>query len=167
MRSIDDWRKDLQGKEPKVAYELVIADDSVAGYEAFTMLFAQSSYTPRMRSLLERRREMLAWNTAVAINTAASFDEFLASYGNSDLAATARKMRERLETEYGPEWAEVLRVLREVREETMPLLPDIRERSARWHKALDPDEAAALAQAGCADELRGRLVSRLLDGARR
>jgi hypothetical protein len=96
MRSIDDWRNDLQGKEPKVAYELVIADDSVAGYEAFTMLFAQSSYTPRMRSLLERRREMLAWNTAVAINTAASFDEFLASYGNSDLAATARKMRERV-----------------------------------------------------------------------
>src|SRR6266550_903474 len=69
---------------------------SVAAYEAFTMLFAQSSYTPRMRSLLERRREMLAWNTAVAINTAASFDEFLASYGNSDLAATARKMRERV-----------------------------------------------------------------------
>jgi Caspase domain len=96
MRSIDDWRKDLQGKEPKVAYELVIAEDSVAGYEAFTMLFAQSSYTPRMRSLLERRREMLAWSTAVAINTAASFDEFLASYGSSDLAATARKMQERV-----------------------------------------------------------------------
>ena len=74
----------------------MIADDSVAAYEAFTMLFAQSSYTPRMRSLLERRREMLAWNTAIAINTAASFDEFLASYGNSDLAATARKMRERV-----------------------------------------------------------------------
>jgi hypothetical protein len=49
-----------------------------------------------MRSLLERRREMLAWNTAVAINTAASFDEFLASYGSSDLAATARKMQERV-----------------------------------------------------------------------
>src|SRR6476619_5744655 len=80
--------------------------------------------------------------------------------------ALARKLRERLETEYGPEWAEVLRVLREVREETLPLLPDIRERSARWRDALDPDEAAALVQAGCADELRGRLASRLLDGAR-
>jgi hypothetical protein len=96
MRSVDDWRKDLQGKEPKVAYELVIAEDSVAGYEAFTMLFAQSSYSPRMRSLLERRRQMLAWNTAVAINTAASFDAFLASYATSDLAATARKMQERV-----------------------------------------------------------------------
>jgi hypothetical protein len=96
VRSVNDWRRDLQGKEPKVAYELVIADDSVSAYEAFTMLFAQSSYTPRMRSLLERRREMLAWNTAVAINTAASFDAFLASYANSDLAPTARKMQERV-----------------------------------------------------------------------
>lgn len=81
--------------------------------------------------------------------------------------ALARKTRERLEGEYGPEWAEVLRVLRAVREETLPLLPDIRERAARWREALDPDEAAALVRAGCADELRGRLVSRLLDGARR
>src|SRR4030088_644495 len=32
-RSTDDWRRDLQGKEPKVAYELVIADNSVAALE--------------------------------------------------------------------------------------------------------------------------------------
>jgi hypothetical protein len=49
-----------------------------------------------MRSLLERRRQMRAWNTAVAVNTAASFETFLASYGNSDLAATARRMQQRV-----------------------------------------------------------------------
>jgi precorrin-2 dehydrogenase/sirohydrochlorin ferrochelatase len=81
--------------------------------------------------------------------------------------ALARKLREKLETEYGPEWTEVLRILREVREETMPLLPDFQERSRLWRDALDPDEAAALVRAGDADELRGRLVARLLDGARR
>jgi uncharacterized caspase-like protein len=96
LRSADDWRRDLAGKEPKVAYDLVVADDSVAAYEAFTTLFAQSSYTARVRSLLERRREMLAWETAVATNTAASFETFLASYASSDLAATARKMQERV-----------------------------------------------------------------------
>ena len=80
--------------------------------------------------------------------------------------ALARKMRERLETEYGPEWAEVLRVLREVREETMPLLPNFSERSRRWRSALDPDEAAALVRSGDVEELRGRLVTRLLDGVR-
>jgi uncharacterized membrane protein YgcG len=95
-RSVDDWRKDLVGKEPKAAYDLVIADDSVAAYEAFTNVFAQSSYTPRVRSLLDRRREMVAWANAVAANTGPSFDTFLASYGSGDLAATARKMQERV-----------------------------------------------------------------------
>ena len=95
-RSVDDWRKDLTGKEPKVAYDLVIADDSVAAYEAFTNVFEQSSYTPRVRSLLDRRREMLAWANTVATNTGPSYNAFLASYGSGDLAATARKMEERV-----------------------------------------------------------------------
>jgi uncharacterized caspase-like protein len=95
-RSADDWRKELQGKKPGVAYDLVVADDSVAAYEAFTALFAQSSYAPHARSLLERRRVMLAWENAVAVNTAASFEVFLANYASSDLAATARKMLERV-----------------------------------------------------------------------
>jgi len=80
--------------------------------------------------------------------------------------ALARKLRERLETEYGPEWAEVLRILREVRTETMPFLPDFADRSRRWRDALDPDEAAALVRAGDGEELRRRLAARLLEGAR-
>jgi precorrin-2 dehydrogenase/sirohydrochlorin ferrochelatase len=78
--------------------------------------------------------------------------------------ALSKKLRERLEAEFGPEWAEVLRVLREVREETLPLLPDLRDRSRRWQAALDPDEAADLIRAGGADELRTRLLARLLEG---
>jgi precorrin-2 dehydrogenase len=78
--------------------------------------------------------------------------------------ALSKKLRERLQDGFGPEWAEVLRVLREVREETQPLLPDLRDRSRRWQAALDPDEAAELIRAGGADELRARLRSRLLDG---
>jgi siroheme synthase-like protein len=94
--------------------------------------------------------------------------EFLIAIGTGGASpALARKTRERLEAEYGPEWAEVLRVLREVREETLPLLPNFQERSRLWRGALDPEEAAALVRSGDADELRGRLVARLLDGARR
>jgi uncharacterized caspase-like protein len=95
-RSVDDWRKELRGKEPKVAYDLVIADNSVAAFEAFVVLFAQPPYNVRVRGLLERRYVMEAWSTAVAINTAASFQAFLETYPDSDLAATARKMRERV-----------------------------------------------------------------------
>jgi precorrin-2 dehydrogenase len=76
----------------------------------------------------------------------------------------SKKLRERLEAQFGPEWAEVLRVLHEVREETLPLLPDLRERSRRWQLALDPEEAAELVRAGGADELLARLRARLLEG---
>jgi hypothetical protein len=39
---------------------------------------------------------MQAWEVAVATNTAASFEAFLASYAGSDLAATARRLQMRV-----------------------------------------------------------------------
>ena len=75
--------------------------------------------------------------------------------------ALAKKIRAELEERYGPEWAEVATILREVREETMPSLPSFRERAERWASALDPDEAAALVREGRGAELRSLLVERL------
>lgn len=91
-RSVEDWRKDLQGKDARAAYELVIADDTVPAYQAYVELYAQASFTPRLRTILERRRQMLAWERATAINTRASFEAYLANWDNSDLAATARRL---------------------------------------------------------------------------
>lgn len=91
-RSVEDWRKDLQGKDAKAAYELVIADDTVPAYQAYVELYTQASFTPRLRMVLERRRQMLAWERATAINTRASFEAYLANWDNSDLAATARRL---------------------------------------------------------------------------
>jgi uncharacterized caspase-like protein len=94
---IQVWRTILQGKEPKVAYDLVVSEDSVAAYAAFADMFQAAPYGPRIRLLLERRRQMIAWADAVAVNTGPSYDAFLASYPNSDLAATARKLEERVQ----------------------------------------------------------------------
>ncbi|WP_234679951.1 caspase family protein [Bradyrhizobium monzae] len=91
-RSVEDWRKDLQGKDAKAAYQLVIADDTVPAYQAYIELYAQDAQTPRLRTVLERRRQMLAWDRAVAINTRASYEAYLANWDNSDLAATARRL---------------------------------------------------------------------------
>jgi len=91
-RSVADWRKDLQGKDAKAAYELVITEDTVEAYQAYVELYAQASFTPRLRTILERRRQMLAWERATAINTRASFEAYLANWDNSDLAATARRL---------------------------------------------------------------------------
>ncbi|WP_027555808.1 caspase family protein [Bradyrhizobium sp. Cp5.3] len=102
-RSVDDWRNELRGKAPKAAYELVISDDTVPAYQAYVELFAQDASAPRMRTILERRRQMLAWERAVAINTRASFEAYLANWDNSDLAATARRLLLRVQNRnYGP-----------------------------------------------------------------
>lgn len=79
--------------------------------------------------------------------------------------ALSKKLRERFEAEFGPEWAEVLRVLREVREESLERLPAFPARAERWRAALDVDEAAALAREGRADELAARLRARLFEEA--
>jgi precorrin-2 dehydrogenase / sirohydrochlorin ferrochelatase len=79
--------------------------------------------------------------------------------------ALAKKLREHLSESYGEEWSEVLAVLRAVRAETMPSLPDLSMRARRWHDALDLDEAAALVREGRSDELAVRLRARLLHEA--
>jgi precorrin-2 dehydrogenase/sirohydrochlorin ferrochelatase len=75
--------------------------------------------------------------------------------------ALARKLREELEQRFGVEWAELLEVLREVRRETLGLLPDLRERSRRWNEALDLEEAASLVASGRREELKAHLLARL------
>jgi len=77
----------------------------------------------------------------------------------------SRLLREELEARFGPEWALVVEIVGEVRERSLGLLPDLAERARRWLEALDLEEAAALAAAGCADELRERLLGRLREGA--
>jgi precorrin-2 dehydrogenase/sirohydrochlorin ferrochelatase len=76
--------------------------------------------------------------------------------------ALARKVREDIEARYGEEWTEVLAVVAKVRSETLPQLTDLETRARRWRRALDLDEAAALVRAHRSDELRRRLLERLL-----
>jgi siroheme synthase-like protein len=76
--------------------------------------------------------------------------------------AVARLVRERLQAEFGAEWAEVLRVVGDVRRETLPSLPDLAGRARRWRDALDLDEAAGLIRDGRGPELRELLRERLL-----
>ncbi len=79
--------------------------------------------------------------------------------------ALSKKLRAQLSASYGEEWSEVLAVLRTVRAETMPSVPDFATRAQRWADALDLDEAASLVRDGRADELAARLRERLLQEA--
>jgi len=76
--------------------------------------------------------------------------------------ALARRLRIDLEERFGPEWAEILDLLGEVRAGTMARFPDLTERSRRWDTALDVSELESLVAAGRREEARERLLSRLV-----
>jgi precorrin-2 dehydrogenase/sirohydrochlorin ferrochelatase len=76
----------------------------------------------------------------------------------------ARLLREELQDRIGPEWERVLDVVADLRARTIELLPNVGERARRWHEALDLEEAAALVREGRQEELRERLLRRLLTG---
>jgi uncharacterized caspase-like protein len=95
-RTVDQWRRELQGKRVEIANEMIVADGTDEAYEAFVGLFTQPPFGPQAREWLDRHRRMVAWNNAVIINTAAGYRAFLLEYPDSDLTATARKLEDRL-----------------------------------------------------------------------
>ena len=95
-RTVEEWKRDLQGKPVEAANELIVADGTDESYEAFAALYASTPRGLQARDWLDRHRRMVAWKNAVIINTAAGYRAFLAQYPDSDLSATARKLEERL-----------------------------------------------------------------------
>ncbi|MET0877390.1 MAG: caspase family protein [Tardiphaga sp.] len=94
-RTVEDWKRELQGKPVEAANESIVSDGSVEAYEAFVALYAQPPLGPQAREWLDRHYRMVAWNNAVITNTATSYREFLARYPDSDLTATAQKLEDR------------------------------------------------------------------------
>ena len=76
--------------------------------------------------------------------------------------ALASRLRADLAARFGPEWAELLDVVGQVRTATLPHLPDFDDRSRRWKAALDLDELEQLIRARQPDEAATRLRTRLL-----
>ena len=95
-RTVEEWKRDLQGKPVEAANEMIVADGTDESYEAFAALYASTPRGLQARDWLDRHRRMVAWKNAVIINTAAGYRAFLAQYPDSDLSATARKLEERL-----------------------------------------------------------------------
>src|SRR6185437_8704525 len=98
VKTVDVWRRELRSLPAPRAYETVISDNTVEAYEAYVSLYNTPPLGPRVRGLLDRRHEMIAWYIAVTVNSSASFQVFLAKYPSGDLAPTAARLLERART---------------------------------------------------------------------
>ena len=94
-RTVAMWREKLESVTPQKAYDLVIEADTVEAYEAFLTVYPKFEYVERIRVLVDRRLEMIAWYDATVVNDPIAFESFLVRYPDSDLAATARRLQER------------------------------------------------------------------------
>ncbi|RAI44254.1 caspase family protein [Rhodoplanes roseus] len=91
-RSVDSWRSELRTKSQFEAYELVVRDDTLEAYQAYLQLFSAAPYQTRVREIVERRKVMIAWYTAVTVNTPGSYELFIAQYPGTDLFGTAQRL---------------------------------------------------------------------------
>jgi hypothetical protein len=94
-RSVESWQKELKSKTPRDAYETVVREDKVEAYQAYLALYPSQSMAPVVRTIVERRRVMVAWHEAVTVNTVASYQAFVAGFGGSDFAMTANRLLDR------------------------------------------------------------------------
>jgi len=67
--------------------------------------------------------------------------------------ALAVRIKERLQEEFGPEYALFLRLLKEIRKEVAARYPRLEERRATWYRLVD-SEAVSLLRAGKVEEAR-------------
>ena len=95
VKTVDIWRRELRAVPAQRAYDIVILEDKVEAYEAYISLYAAPPLGPRVRSLLDRRNEMVAWYIAVTLNSPVSIQAFLTKYPSSDFAATAMRLLDR------------------------------------------------------------------------
>jgi precorrin-2 dehydrogenase/sirohydrochlorin ferrochelatase len=74
--------------------------------------------------------------------------------------ALARRIRERLDSDFGPEWDELSRIIGEVRANSLHDA-SFAERSRLWTEALDLDQASEMVRSDRGEELRELLHARL------
>lgn len=93
----ETWRKDLRAMTPRQAFDAAIREDNVIVYEIYLSIYAADPLAPAIRAIFDRRQMMIAWLEAVTLNTASAFEAFLKAFPGSDVATTARRLKDRAE----------------------------------------------------------------------
>jgi hypothetical protein len=78
---------------PSEAYDVVIEEDSIEAYQQFVQLYPTDPLCDRIRRILFRRQQMVAWQNATLANTRDAYEAYLSRFPYGDHAATATRLR--------------------------------------------------------------------------
>jgi uncharacterized caspase-like protein len=86
---------DLGSRPVRQAYEVAIAEDSEEYYEEFVRVYASDPLADHVRRLLNRRKQMVAWQNVTHRNRSEDYADFARRFRDSGLVRAARRLQER------------------------------------------------------------------------
>jgi hypothetical protein len=87
--------KDLGSRPVRQAYEIAIAEDKEEYYEEFLRVHAQDPLADHIRRVLNRRKQMVAWQVVTHRNQPEDYADFARRFQNTGLGLRARRLQER------------------------------------------------------------------------
>ena len=86
---------DLGSRPARQAYEIVIAEDKEEYYEEFVRVYQTDPLADHVRRVLNRRKQMVAWQTVTHRNRPEDYADFARRFRNSGLGFRAQRLQER------------------------------------------------------------------------
>ena len=84
---------DMRALAADDAYEYAVAEDSVAGYEEFLLVYPSDPRADWVRTALSLRVDAVAWRYASVVNTPAAYEAYLSRYPGGVYADDAGRLR--------------------------------------------------------------------------
>ena len=86
---------DLGSRPVRQAYEIAIAEDSEEYYEQFVRVYGADPLADHVRRVLNRRKQMVAWQAVTHRNRPEDYADFARRFRNTDLGFRAQRLQER------------------------------------------------------------------------
>ncbi|MGE3993102.1 caspase family protein [Pseudorhodoplanes sp.] len=86
---------ELASRPVRQAYEVAIAEDKEEYYEEFVRVYAADPLADHVRRLLNRRKQMVAWQNVTHRNRPEDYADFARRFRDSGLGRAARRLQER------------------------------------------------------------------------
>ncbi len=86
---------DLGSRPVRQAYEIAIAEDSEEYYEEFVRVYGADPLADHVRRVLNRRKQMVAWQNVTHRNRPEDYADFARRFRNTGLGFRAQRLQER------------------------------------------------------------------------